>query len=103
MIPRTLLTIALFATLLRAQQKKILVTGMGTAWIAEMQAAAPSATFVAPKPDEIPAQIADADAILGTISPALFPAAKKLKWLYLTHTGVTTHRYPDSTYTTSSI
>ena len=95
MIPRTLLTIALFATLLPAQQKKILVTGMGTAWIAEMQAAAPSATFVAPKPDEIPAQIADADAILGTISPELFRAAKKLKWVHIYSAGVETYRFPE--------
>ena len=38
---RILTTIALFATLLPAQQKKIIVTGMGVAWIPEMKAAAP--------------------------------------------------------------
>src|SRR6266478_2824133 len=95
MIPRTLLTIALFATLLPAQQKKILVTGMGTAWIAEMQAAAPSAKFVAPQPADMLAQVADADAILGTISPELFRAAKRLKWVHIYSAGVETYRIPE--------
>src|SRR5713226_2040692 len=94
MIRRTLLTIALFATLLPAQQK-IVVTGMGTAWIAEMQAAAPNVTFVTPKPAEMPAQAADADAILGTISPELFRAAKKLKWVHIYSAGVETYRFPE--------
>jgi hypothetical protein len=44
--------------------------GHGLGWIPEMQVAAPNVTFVAAKPDEVLAQAADADAILGVISPS---------------------------------
>ena len=57
---RILFTAAAFASLLPAQQKKIVVTGMGTAWVEEMKSAAPNVTFVTPKPAELLAQIADA-------------------------------------------
>jgi phosphoglycerate dehydrogenase-like enzyme len=95
MMKRILITVALFATLLSAQQKKIVVTGMGVAWIPEMQAAAPGLTFVAPKPNEMLAQAADADAILGVISPELFHAAKRLKWVHIYSAGVETYRIPE--------
>ena len=95
MIRRTLLTIALFAPLLAAQQKKIVVTGMAAAWIPEMQAAAPNTTFVAPQPADMLAQVADADAILGVISPDLFRAAKKLKWVHIYSAGVENYRFPE--------
>jgi phosphoglycerate dehydrogenase-like enzyme len=51
-------------------------------------------TFVAAKPDEVVAQAADADAILGVISPELFGAAKKLKWVHIYSAGVETYRFP---------
>jgi hypothetical protein len=59
-----------------------------------MQAAAPNVTFLAVKPDEALAQAADADATLGVISPELFGAAKKLKWVHIYSTGVETYRFP---------
>src|SRR5579863_4288856 len=95
MTRRILFTIVLFSALLPAQQKKIVVTGMGVAWIPEMQAAAPGVTFVAPKPDEMLSQAADADAILGVISPELFRAAKRLKWVHIYSAGVETYRFPE--------
>ncbi len=95
MLRRTLLAITLSAALLPAQQKKILVTGMAVPWIAEMQAAAPNVTFAVPKPAEMTAQAGDADAILGTISPELFRAAKKLKWVHIYSAGVETYRFPE--------
>jgi D-2-hydroxyacid dehydrogenase (NADP+) len=95
MMKRILTTFALFATLLPAQQKKIIVTGMGVAWIPEMKAAAPDVTFVAPRPDEMLSQAADADAILGVISPELFHAAKRLKWVHIYSAGVEPYRIPE--------
>ncbi len=100
MIRRTLftvawITVAWFSSLLAAQTKKIVVTSMGVPWIPEMSAAAPDVTFVAPKPDEMLAQVADADAILGVISPELFRAAKKLKWVHIYSAGVETYRFPE--------
>jgi phosphoglycerate dehydrogenase-like enzyme len=95
MMKRILFTAAVFASLLPAQQKKIVVTGMGTAWVEEMKSAAPNVTFVTPKPAELLAQIADADAILGTISPELFRAASKLKWVHIYSAGVETYRFPE--------
>jgi len=95
MTRRIPLAIALFCSLLSAQQKKIVVTGMGTAWIPEMQAAAPNVTFVAPKPDEMLSQVTDADAILGVISPELFRAAKQLKWVHIYSAGVENYRFPE--------
>ena len=94
MMKRFLVAIAFLASALLAQQKKIVVTGMGVAWIPEMQVAAPNVTFVAAKPDEVVAQAADADAILGVISPELFGAAKKLKSVHIYSAGVETYRFP---------
>jgi len=74
MMKRFLVAFAFLASALLAQQKKIVVTGMGVAWIPEMQAAAPNVTFVAAKPEEVLVQAADAGAILGVISPELFGA-----------------------------
>ncbi|MBI1790366.1 MAG: D-2-hydroxyacid dehydrogenase [Acidobacteria bacterium] len=78
-----------------AQDKKIVVTGMGASLVSEMQQAAPGVKFVAAKPEELPGQVADADAILGTISPELFRAAKKLKWVHVFSAGVETYRFPE--------
>lgn len=95
MTRRVLFTIVLFQTLLAAQQKKIVVTGMAVPWIPEMQAAAPNVTFVAPKPAETLSQVSGADAILGTISPELFAAARQLKWVHIYSAGVEPYRFPE--------
>src|SRR5262249_37176953 len=42
-------------------------------------------------------QVADADAIFGTINPQLFRAAKKLKWVQIYSAGVETYRFPEFT------
>jgi len=94
MMKRFLVAFAFLASALLAQQKKIVVTGMGVEWIPEMRAAAPNVTFVAAKPEELLVQAADADAILGVISPELFGAAKKLKWVHIYSAGVENYRFP---------
>jgi D-2-hydroxyacid dehydrogenase (NADP+) len=75
--------------------KKIVVTGMAVPWMAEMKQAAPNVTFVEGRPESLTAEIADADAILGTINPQLFSAAKKLKWVHIYSAGVERHRFPE--------
>lgn len=45
--------------------------------------------------DRLVDQVADADAIFGTINPQLFHAAKKLKWVQIYSAGVETYRFPE--------
>lgn len=85
----------LLAVLASAQQKKILVTGAGERMIPAMKAAAPGVTIVAASGPALLAQAADANAILGTISPELFRAAKKLEWVHIFSAGVETYRFPE--------
>src|SRR5205807_9130299 len=75
--------------------KKIVVTGMPEA-IAEFQSVSPGVTVVDGSADrkKLLEQVADADAIFGTINPALFRAAKKLKWVQVYSAGVETYRFP---------
>ncbi len=91
------LALALLAPL-AAQQKKIVATGLGASLISEFQRVAPNATFVVgdvKNPATLASQVADADAILGTISPDLFRAARKLKWVHIFSAGVETYRFPE--------
>ena len=96
---RFILVLAAGALALSAQQKKIIVTGLPPAEVQQLQAAVPEARFVhigpaarVRNPKEVEAQllaeIGDADAILGTISPALVRAGKKLKWVQTFSAGV---------------
>ncbi len=78
-----------------AQQKKIVAVGLGASLIPELQKAAPGVIFVAGDPKNLVAQVADADAILGTISPELFRAARKLQWVHITSAGVENYRFPE--------
>ncbi len=83
------------ASLCVAQPKKIIVTGLGVKLIPEMKSVAPNITFVAPEASKMAEEAADADAILGTLSPQLFRAAKNLKWVHIFSAGVETYRFPD--------
>ena len=86
----------LAASTAAAENKKIVVTGQFIPLIAELQKASPDATLVAAAtPKETLQQIADADAIFGTISPELLKASKKLKWVQVFSAGVETYMFPD--------
>ena len=85
----------LCVSLLPAQTRKIVVTGLDAASVAELQAAAPGARVVAANRGALLAEAADADAILGTINPQLFHAAKNLKWVQVYSAGVETYRFPE--------
>jgi D-2-hydroxyacid dehydrogenase (NADP+) len=79
-----------------AEQRKIVVIGMEPDAIREFQTVSPEVTVVAAaKGDQLLAQVADADAIFGTITPQLFHAAKKLKWVQIYSAGVETYRFPE--------
>jgi phosphoglycerate dehydrogenase-like enzyme len=98
---RTLASLAMLMAvplLSQAEQRKIVVTGMDADAIREFQSVSPEVTVVeAAKGDALLAQVADADAIFGTINPQLFRAAKKLKWVQIYSAGVETYRFPEFT------
>jgi phosphoglycerate dehydrogenase-like enzyme len=83
------------APLLCGASRKIVVTGMPAATIAEFQSVTPEVTVVAADATRLTEQVADADAIFGTINPQLFRAAKKLKWVQIYSAGVETYRFPE--------
>ncbi|MGI8746583.1 MAG: D-2-hydroxyacid dehydrogenase [Bryobacteraceae bacterium] len=79
-----------------ADSKKIVVVGMSDA-LPAFQSVSPNVTVVAGDRAKLVEQVADADAIFGTISPELFRAAKKLKWVQIYSAGVETYRFPEFT------
>lgn len=88
----SLLFVLLIAVALgRAQteKKKIVILGLGDSAIAELRKSAPpNVLIVAPAPNQIAAELADADAL---ITPQLtreeLQAAKQLKWLQILNAG----------------
>lgn len=86
---------ALCVSILPAQTRKIVVTGLEAAEVRELEAVSPQARVVAAGRDTLLAEAADADAIFGTISPALFRAAKKLQWVQVYSAGVESYRFPE--------
>ncbi len=93
---RKLALLLLFCGLACAETKKILVVGMEDA-IPALQSVSPNVKVVAGERSKLVEQIVDADAIFGTISPELFRAAKKLKWVQTYSAGVETYRFPEFT------
>lgn len=85
---------AAFAPALTAENVKIVVTGMPPEVVREFQSVSPAAKVVAVERDDLVAQAADADAILGTINPRIFEAAKKLRWVQVFSAGVESYRFP---------
>lgn len=78
-----------------AAQKKIVVTGMNPDAIHAMQNVSPNVKVVSADREHMLEQVADADAIIGTIDPELFRAAKNLKWVQVYSAGVETYRFPE--------
>jgi phosphoglycerate dehydrogenase-like enzyme len=71
--------------------KKVVFTStmrLGENDIRELRAAAPSLNIVFPSRENLNAEIADADGIVGGITREQFLAAKKLKWVQITSAGV---------------
>lgn len=77
-----------------AQSQKVLVVGRADS-IAQLRAAVPSLEIIAGEQGRLEEQAKDVDAIIGTINPRLFQAAKKLKWVHIYSAGVETYRFPE--------
>jgi D-2-hydroxyacid dehydrogenase (NADP+) len=78
-----------------AQNKKIVVFGVDPDTVREFQSVTSNVTIVPAERDRAIEQVADADAIFGTISPELFRADKRLKWVQVYSAGVETYRFPE--------
>jgi len=94
-VKKLALVLAIAVPALFAQTRKIVVTGMPPEAIREFQSVSPAVTIVAADRAQLLQQAADADAIFGTINPALFRAAKKLKWVQVYSAGVEGYRFPE--------
>jgi len=83
------------AGLLAAQSKKVVVTGLRPEAVEELRAAAPGLTLVTAEGERLAAEVADAEAILGTISPKLLAAGKRLRWVQIYSAGVERYLNPE--------
>ena len=92
---RVLVLLAVLPLIASAQQKKIVAVSMGPGFIEELNKVSPNVRVVAADMKNLVAQVADADAIFGTISPELFASAKKLKWVQTYSAGVEVYRFPE--------
>ncbi|MEO6005366.1 MAG: D-2-hydroxyacid dehydrogenase [Opitutus sp.] len=80
--------------------KKVVFTSTGPAKLTEreisdLRAATPSLNIVFPTRDKMAAEIVDADAVIGTITPEQVRSAKKLKWVQVTSAGVENYLFPE--------
>src|SRR4029078_4896980 len=89
MIRRVTVLLAVAAFALSAQTKKILVMGAGPD-IKEYQSVTPKANVVPVTKENVMKEIGDADAFIGTITPEMVRAGKKLKWTQIMSAGVET-------------
>jgi len=72
-----------------AQSRKVVVSGMGDAAVAQLQQAAPGLRIVAaPDRASLLREVAEAEAVFGTIDPELIAAGGKLKWVQVFSAGV---------------
>ncbi len=74
---------------------KIVVTGMGPDAVRQIQEAARDATVVGVETSRLAEQVTDADAIIGTITPELFKAARRLRWVQVYSAGVERYCFPE--------
>jgi D-2-hydroxyacid dehydrogenase (NADP+) len=94
-IPAIAAGMLLCAPLALAETRKIVVLGMPPEHIAELQSVSPDARIVSADESSLPGEVADADAIFGTISPEIMHAAHKLKWVQIYSAGVENYLFPE--------
>lgn len=92
---RCLLGLLLVIAPVAAQTRKIVVTNMPTEAVRELQSVTPAVKVVAAERDRLLEEAADADAILGGITPQVFRAARKLKWVQVYSAGVENYCFPE--------
>ncbi len=88
---RRLVLIALLcAAAAPAQTKKVLAMGMTDAEVADLQAVTNRVRVVGVTKETVMQEIADADGFIGTITPEMVKAGKKLQWTAIRSAGVET-------------
>lgn len=85
---RLTLCLVLCATLLGAQTKKILLTNATPDLVEQLGSASPKAAIVPVTKETVMKEIADADALIGNITPEEVRAGKKLQWVQTMSAGV---------------
>ena len=78
----------LCVTAVSAQTKKVIVMGMSPENVKELQAVAPEAKVVAVTKETVMEEIRDADGFIGSITPEMVRAGKKLQWVQINSAGV---------------
>lgn len=87
---RLILTLAVCALVAPAQTKKVVALGMSAEDVADLQSATSRVQVVPASKDDVLQKIADADGFIGTITPEMVRAGKKLKWVAIRSAGVET-------------
>ncbi|MGH9671638.1 MAG: D-2-hydroxyacid dehydrogenase [Bryobacteraceae bacterium] len=103
---RLLILVTLSALAVTAQTKKILVMGgLSPDELKQMQAASPKARVVAVTQQTAMQEIADADAVIGGVTPDMVKAGRKLQWVQVMSAGVESvlHRSGSTALRDSSI
>jgi D-2-hydroxyacid dehydrogenase (NADP+) len=85
---RTLLSLLLCALVSYAQTKKIIVKGIDPATLKEFQGVSPKAHVIGVTNESVMQEIGNADAFIGTITPAEVRAGKNLKWVAVMSAGL---------------
>ena len=85
---RLIPALLLAACLLPAQTKKIVFYNPAPGQVEEFQAISPKVKMAGATPATIQTEIADADGFIGVITPQMYSAAKKLKWVGVMSAGV---------------
>ena len=75
-------------TAVSAQTKKVIVMGMSPENVKELQAVAPEAKVVSVTKETVMEEIRDADGFIGSITPEMVRAGKKLQWVQINSAGV---------------
>lgn len=84
---RIIVTLLIATFALSAQTKKILVSGQPPEVIKDWQSVSSKVKLVQVNRDNVMQEIADADALIGSITPEQVRAGKKLKWVQITSAG----------------
>ena len=85
---RIIAALFLSSILLGAQTKKVVVSNRTPEVIADWQSASDKIRLVPVTNETVMAEIVDADAYIGNITPAMVRAGKNLKWTQTTSAGV---------------
>ncbi len=87
-LPPLLTALSLFSPQLSAQVKKIVLLSPGPGQVQDFQSVSPKVMVVGATPGTVLSEIADADGFIGVITPQMYAASKRLKWVGVMSAGV---------------